>query len=94
MKACFYLKVEFDENMTDAESVASALDNVISVGLMEVWTDDEYGKVHAEPAFVLVPEEVDEAERMLGDMIDGKPEDEMGEVLEPARKILARLKTE
>jgi len=44
MRACLYIDVEFDEQKTDAESIANALDKVMKSGLATLWDCwDEYG---------------------------------------------------
>ena len=53
MKARLYLGVEFDENKTDAESVATALDRVLETGMSTPGVLDEYGNPSAGEFFVL-----------------------------------------
>ena len=94
MKTIIALPVDFNGRKTDAESIASAMDNVIRCGLGNYVPDDwsEYGgPPHLGETICLNPKEAEEAADMLDGMIDGKPGDEMGEVLTPARNILWRL---
>jgi hypothetical protein len=53
MNARLYLDVEFDENKTDAESVATALDRVLETGMSTPGVLDEYGDPTAGEFFVL-----------------------------------------
>ncbi len=53
MKARLYLDVEFDENKTDAESVATAFDRVLETGMSTPGVLEEYGDPTVREFFVL-----------------------------------------
>jgi hypothetical protein len=89
MKARFCVDVEFDEQKTDAESVAAALDKVVADGLatlLDAW--EPYG---GEPKvgqfFVLDVDAAIQHADELDRLIDGQ-EDELGASLAPVRDFL------
>jgi hypothetical protein len=93
MKARLYLDVEFDGRKTDAESIASAMDNVVKTGMSalgDCW--DEYGGEPKVGQF-LVLDKVQAAQHAeaLDILIDGKEEDELGQSLGPVRDFLLQV---
>ena len=91
MKARLYLDLEFDENKTDAESIASAMDRVVSNGLavlLDAW--EPYGGEPKVGEFlVLDSEQAAEHADNLDRLIDNQ-DDELGESLVPVRDFLRR----
>jgi hypothetical protein len=93
MKARFYFDVAFKAGKkTDAEGMASALDNVIKAGMTvlgDCWGDYR-GKPKVGEVFVLDTEAAAEHAEKLDYLIDGQ-EDELGESLVPVREFLRKL---
>jgi hypothetical protein len=92
MKARLYLDVKFGKRATDAESIASALDNVMDVGmssLSDCWK--EYGGVpQVGKFFVLDSEQAIRHADDLDNLIDGQ-DDELGKSLAPVRDFLRKV---
>ena len=92
MKARLYLDVKFGKRATDAESIASALDNVMDVGmssLSDCWK--EYGGVPQVGKFyVLNSEEAFRHAHDLDALMDGQ-DGELGESLAPVRDFLRKI---
>ncbi len=93
MMARIFVDVQFDGDKTVAESVAVALDKVVSNGLavlLDCWSD--YG---GEPKvgefFVLDVETARQHADDLDALIDGKDEDDLGEMLVPVRDFLRQV---
>lgn len=55
MRARLFLDIDFDETRGDAESIAAALDSVITTGLDLLGNLDEYGKVTVSDTGVIPP---------------------------------------
>ena len=93
MKARFYFDVEFKANRkTDAEGIASALDNVVRSGMTvlgDCWSDFG-GKPKIGEVFVLDTKAAAEHADNLDLLIDGQS-DELGESLVPVRDFLRRV---
>ena len=93
MKARLYLDVEFNGRKTDAESMASALDNVAKCGmssLSDCW--EEYGGEPKVGQFLVLDTlSAGQYAESLQGLIDGEEEDDLGEFLEPIRDFLRRV---
>jgi len=89
MKARFYIDVEFDGRETDAESMASAMDNVVKCGMTVVgdcW--EEYGgKPKVGECSVLDTRHAAEHAGILELLVDAR-KDDLGEMLVSIRDFL------
>jgi hypothetical protein len=92
MKARLYIDVKFSKRATDAESMATALDNVIDVGMSAL--DDCWGDYGGKPSIgkflVFDTAQAVEYANTLDMLIDGE-DDELGEMLKPVRDFLRQL---
>jgi hypothetical protein len=92
MKARLYFDVEFDGRKTDAESPATAMDNVVKCGMSalgDCW--DEYGGgPRVSGVMVLDTDKAVELADQLDLFMDGQ-DDELGEFLKPVRDFLRQV---
>ena len=92
MKARFYFDVKFPKRATDAESLASALDNVMDAGMSaldDCW--DEYGgKPQVGKVFVLDTEGALDWANEMDKFADGQ-DDDMGKFCRSVRDFLRRM---
>ena len=90
MNAKLVLPIKFSKRATDAEGLASAMDNVVKCGmsaLSDCW--NEYGGEPKVGEFtVLDTEAAAEYANALDALIDGQNDDGLGEVLVPVRDFL------
>lgn len=89
MRARLYLDVRFGKRATDAESLATAMDNVVRTGMSAL--GDCWGEYGGEPKvgkfFVLDTGRAADLAGELDAIIDGQ-DDELGESLKPVRDFL------
>jgi len=92
MKARLYIDIKFSKRATDAESLATALDNVMDAGMAAL--DDcwhEYGGKPTIGKFVVLDTaQAAEHANALDMLIDGE-DDELGEMLKPVRDFLRQV---
>jgi hypothetical protein len=93
MNAKLVLPIKFSKRATDAEGLASAMDNVVKCGMSAL--SDCWGEYGGEPKVgtftVLDTEKAAEHANALDALIDGQNDDGLGEVLAPVRDFLRRL---
>jgi hypothetical protein len=92
MRARLCIDVQLSKRATDAESTASALDNVLDVGMSalgDCW-HDYGGKPSIGKFLVLDTEQAAEHAEALDQLIDGE-DDEPGEMLKPVRDFLRQV---
>jgi len=92
MKARLYIDVNFNKRATDAESLATALDNVMDTGmfiLSDCW-NDYGGKPTIGKFFVLDTTQAKEHADELDRLMDGQ-DDELGMMLTPIRDFLRQV---
>ena len=89
MKARLYIDIKFSKRATDAQSMATALDNVMDTGMAQLsdcW-GDYGGKPKVGKFLVLDTAQSQEHADALDQLMDGQ-EDELGEMLKPVRDFL------
>jgi hypothetical protein len=93
MKARLFIDVQFNGRKTDAESIASAMDNVVKTGMTtlgDCW--DEYGGEPKVGQFLVLDTlSAGQYAESLQGLIDGEEEDDLGEFLEPIRDFLRQI---
>jgi hypothetical protein len=93
MKTRLYFDVEFNGRKTDAEAMAAAMDRVVETGMSalgDCWK--EYGGTpKVGQCFVLDAVQAAEHAKALDLLIDGREDDELGEMLAPVRDFLKTL---
>jgi len=90
MKARLCFDVEFNGRKTDAESIASAMDNVVKTGMTvlgDCW-EECGGKPKVGECFVLDTRQAAEHAKALDLLVEGREDDELGEMLAPVRNFL------
>ncbi|MGO8751852.1 MAG: hypothetical protein ACLQNE_38410 [Thermoguttaceae bacterium] len=92
MKARLYIDIQFGKRATDAESMATALDNVLDTGMVQLsdcW--DEYGgKPKVGKFFVLDTEQALGFAEELDRLVHGW-DDDLGKSLAPIRDFLRQV---
>jgi len=92
MKARLYIDIKFSKRATDAESLATALDNVMDVGMSAL--DDCWGDYGGKPTIgkflVLDTAQAAEHAEELDRLMDGQ-EDELALSLAPIRDFLRQV---
>jgi hypothetical protein len=92
MKARLFIDIQFSKRATDAESMATALDNVMDVGMAHL--SDCWGEYGGKPIvgrfFLLGTAQAVEHANALDMLIDGE-DDELGEMLKPVRDFLRQV---
>ncbi len=93
MKARFYIDVEFSGRNSDAETMATALDRVITTGMSALGDCWEVygGKPKVGEFFVLDAAQAAEHAKALDLLINGQEDNELGGMLAPTRDFLQRL---
>lgn len=85
MKATLYIEIDFDDDMTDAESMACALDQLMKTALSTPRILEEYGEPKIGEFFVLPTEELQLAVKSMEKIA------EQVEGLKPALPALRRI---
>lgn len=85
MKSRLYVEIEFDDEITDAESMATALDQLMKTALSTPGILEEYGDPEIGEFFVLPAEELQLAVQNLEEIV------EQVEGLKPALPALRRI---
>lgn len=92
MKARLYIDIQFGKRATDAESMATALDNVLDTGMVQLsdcW--DEYGgKPKVGKFFVLDTEQALGFAEEVDRLVHGW-DDDLGKSLAPIRDFLRQV---